>query len=1546
MNYRVQVITGNRRLRRLTPVVAAIALLSAGSAAAAAVSAGSAKDASIRDATALRSGGEGLRFAPVLGLPATDVALIGASPTEGQGTTWAQGRIGDIPVTIGSRTIADSNVLLRYTAASGSWQVVPLLDAAGQTLSFNWWGSAVTPDGGVLLAGQADATEGGTGEGSAQSILTRDPDGAFATAPAPSSSGSEPVVSKNELLFPTRSSGRPSTDPLMAALDGAGGVTEALVVPVWEGASGKGTAPEGLPPGVLHYGGKSWTREPLCTSYAASTCNQAPASLLPLALAAGSPQAAWLLARASNGTLELFERESVHGESTPVWVEVQFSTGLLGAGGAPAGVSLAAPEGGAILTATSTGVWVDLALSGAGGQSGNATLLVKASPESTSPAGEVLGTWCYPTSLCPAGTPSLGAVLPSDYASFAWPGSAGGAGARVITGLPDGALLRLQEGAGAFSYEAGGGAGGAGGAVGPGGVTVGQIPGSASAPAGGAAFSSPTEGWLGDDSSSSPDQAPQVIHAAASEAGDELSSWPVSLRRPLLAIAGQPGASPGSAGSQAIAVGADGAVARYVPEQGWTPEYLYNGSGERQTPNLRGVAWPEPGRAYAVGDNGAMWLWQADSGLWEPDPAEPLGFRGQLTAVAFSPTDPDVGYAVGKQGVVLAYGKTWTQQQLPAGLANANFTSIAFASGEAIASYRMLSPTASKPNQEVGGLIVEDGSGWQIDSSAQALLGQLPAQNTVLSKVAGLPDGAAVAAGPGIVIERDSATSPWHLSSQPLPEAGNVSALAAYQEGSTVRALVSLDPGDDPNSSLLYEEIDNPPGPAIGQYGELIGADPLPERGYLLRETSAGWQDEEHQAYPKPEGEDLAGWPDSVLALLVSPAGEQGWAVGGHTGEELVLYGSPGTQEAVQTSGVMRLGGGVEAPESTSAPISIPAGQVSFAVGGNAQCASPCAAYTNEQLGPDSWLTSAISRASQIDGLRAFLYTGTRVAGGSGAGAEFERQLTLYSNLLSGGTLPVYAAISPSDIPSTGGGPSDFEHALGASAPAGSVPAGTPPPPAGEAAYAVDSTGAGGTVRVIVLDYSGATLAANDTAAASCPSNYAAPANQLQWLCSQLHFAKQEEVPVIVLGNKDITDSGSSNYARDATAVAQVLLQGGASAYLFDSPEANLSARIGSGSESIPAYGSGTLGYVTPALEDPQDFLGASGFLTLSINVAERSPATDRAPVSASLVPSISELGLEAADGTLLRRSHVALFRGLARRPNGGEETLLNGGGDVLEESPEPYTPIPETCQGANCSQFIAPTYSFSSSKPDVGNFVEQNPDSTNPRAVLQTNGKPVPDPSSGLFCAFNAGTTTVTLTTGGLSYSEQVTVQAGSVEQPCGTVPLVNPPGPAQTQTSNPVVPVAPTTPGPSITPQQSIVPPPPLLPPPLSKPPHPATRPGSVAPPTATVALVAPLRVALPAPAPQPARPTPPSGAAQVTQPVGVAEQEREAEQAVDVVHNMSAYDAAGGGNSAPPPWLPITLVVIAAATGAGVRRARRDRAPAWATVESHSPRSRRRY
>ena len=117
-------------------------------------------------------------------------------------------------------------------------------------------------------------------------------------------------------------------------------------------------------------------------------------------------------------------------------------------------------------------------------------------------------------------------------------------------------------------------------------------------------------------------------------------------------------------GSQALAVGDRGEVARYAAGQ-----RLAAGEPRRRqvAPDAAAARGrlARPGRAYAVGDEGAMWLWRGETGLWEADPAAPLNFQGNLLGIAFDPANSARGYAVGQSGVLLRYGKSWQQEPLP-----------------------------------------------------------------------------------------------------------------------------------------------------------------------------------------------------------------------------------------------------------------------------------------------------------------------------------------------------------------------------------------------------------------------------------------------------------------------------------------------------------------------------------------------------------------------------------------------------------------------------------------------------------------------------------------------------------------------------------------------------------------------------------------------------------------------------------------------------------------------------------------------------------------
>jgi hypothetical protein len=1423
---------------------------------------------------------------------APDPTLIGASPAEHSGEVWGY-------------STADGFQILRYTDESG-WQPQPAPEEAdGQSLSgfapaAGPLAGSTTPDGGVAIVGTQ--------------VLVRDPDGAFREAPALTTepSGSEPPA-PNALLKPGETLSAPSGEGvLMSAIEQPGDDTGVFLVP-HESSSTQ------VQDSVLFYDGDhdgdSWTREPICEGIDVSPCRAPASGFEVLAIDASSPQNAWLLAKTGSGAegIVLFQRNTAGPE--PVWEQRSLGSSPYAQADPTLEIAsthehttarVSALTNGQPLTVTSAGVWVDGQLTVAS-QSNPIDFTFFYKPGSSGAGGEVAASWCdAPSTLAGACThDSAEFELPGGaYRSFAW-NEGGPYGERVITGLGGGVSLSLHDET--FTTLLG----------------IGDSSGAA-----GAAFSSPENGWLGGE---------PLTHIAVPELQepDELQSWPVPFRRPIAAIAEQPGATPGELSAQAIVVGNEGEVAHYIPGQGWTPEALLSSSGVAQTnTNLRGVAWPEPGRAYAVGTGGAMWLWQADTGLWEPDPARPPNLvLANFTGIAFDPSEPTRGYAIGQQGVLLGFGKTWAQEALPPGLEGADFTSIAFAGNEALVSYQI--PKLGQSGYS-GGLLVNDGSGWTIDEEAASALG-----GGVPARVAGLPDGgAALATSEGAILERQGGPgTPW----QPAPGGslhGYPAALAAFREGGTLRTVVSLDrEGEDENRQFAVDralQVAPPPG----QAPVATEAYPLPAAGYLLRETTDGWKDMEHEDYPDPghqsavpgveTGVDWPDQPDAVLALALDPASGQGWAVGGQTGElNANLDDGPQIIDAIQTAGVMRYpADGTPPPGFSSSPEATGTGNATFAIGGDAQCASPCADLSDDQLGPVRWLTNAIERAGETPGVRDFLYTGPHLAPGLGA-AGFAREESIYSDLLSTPTVDsgmgVYAAPSETDI-DPAGGLASFEAAMGAHAPARTAPPATHLSLKETGAYAFESPaspGGGGAVWVIVLDYSRPSLGEE----------------QQCWLAHQLGQAKEAQMPAIVMGSREL--SSPSVIATLATGnppagctFALSEKTGAASAYFYDSPQANRSRVLTVGGAPLPTFGSGTLGYIeiSPEIES----MKASGFLLAEVQTAKREPGSNRAPVAVRLIPDISELALDATNGVLLRRSAPALFTALARRPQAGMLCTLEGGSCLFQ--PDPYVPIPSVCEGPECASAIFPEYTFTSSNPEVGSFVEPDPSSTTGTVVLQeAAGKPIPDAHSGLFCAYNPGTTTVTIKAGGLAASEQVTVQGGSVEQPCGTVPLQNPPAPIQRA----ALPVPVPTPAPAAAqPVHEPLPPPA---PPAVPSAHPQPHPVALPPAPFAPAQLFPILPLVPPPPPAAGRPTPPSGTAQVpaqspvSQTVGVAEHEHEEQSATEMVHHMAMYEPSR--RETPLPSWPLGLVLLAVGAGVALRRPRAH--PACAVVRTNPDR-----
>ncbi|MFZ1924693.1 MAG: hypothetical protein WAU42_00985, partial [Solirubrobacteraceae bacterium] len=370
----------------------------------------------------------------------------------------------------------------------------------------------------------------------------------------------------------------------------------------------------------------------------------------------------------------------------------------------------------------------------------------------------------------------------------------------------------------------------------------------------------------------------------------------------------------------------------------------------------------------------------------------------------------------------------------------------------------------------------------------------------------------------------------------------------------------------------------------------------------------------------------------------------------------------------------------------------------------------------------------------------------------------------------------------------------------------------------------------------------------------------------------------------------------------------------------------------------------------------PDALFGTNGYLLVSVEVAKRNPATNVAPVGARLIPLVQEVSLDPVDGTLLRRSAPALFTGLGRRPLAGDRwgPISASSGNPNPPGSDPYAEFPPAlCRQSDCSSAIEPEYTFTSSEAEIANFVEQDPNSASLRKPLQNaEGHVIPDSRSSILCAFNPGTTIVTVSAGGLSYSIPVTVQGGSVEQPCGTVPL----SPSHFKVAASSAAAVPTAPPPSPAPAPApIAPPPPpsLVPAAVTKVvPKPALK---VALPLAFLPVVqvpaaGGVRVVPPPPAASFADTIPPGGAT-----VRVFEEKREEEAAPEQSQAFARYPTsvparayASAGTSGGSPRLavygpPLAVLILLAGAGASIGRGRRrSRRAAFARLYMQQPTS----
>lgn len=831
------------------------------------------------------------------------------------------------------------------------------------------------------------------------------------------------------------------------------------------------------------------------------------------------------------------------------------------------------------------------------------------------------------------------------------------------------------------------------------------------------AFTGPDEGWLGGESA--------LGRWSAGQGSSALTSWPLPDRSPLTSIALSPGGQAAIGESGALAVGLDGTTLRYDASSGWQVE---PSPARARHLNLLGVAFAGPSSAFAVGQFGVILHW--DGASWSEDPQSISLTQSQLNAVAFASTGE--GWAVGANGTILHYdGLRWSLEPLPAQYSGQSVTSVTVAGSEALA--------------VVGGNLIRrvPGAGWEAVEE-----GLLPAEPKPtpgqLRLVAGLPDGGVVAAGRSTMLVREAAGQGFKYAAQPL--SGIAVALAPFREADgRLRAYVSI-------------------APPVSQGGELAGFPP--GDGELLRQTEGGWQDLSRSQYAGGAiGGDGAVKSDPVLALATDQTGEHAWAGGGYDGTEDAAH--QGTIEPLsarpagwRSASIWRYdgSGNAQPPGLASATPSLPAtpGTVSFAFFTSPVCKVQCSAVPDAQ--PNVNLSAAarqIAAFAAQPGGPAFAMLGGNAVGPLEPGGEPAADFAHLPELLGPlGGLPTFAALGPYDQPSETPWAEAFAEAP---PPFGSGPAvSTITPVSSESPtsngdvhryYAFDAHQNGATLRVIVLDNAEGELEAG-----------AATTGQRTWLEERLAEAHRQNIGVVVVTAMSLQE------ARDGDSIASLLATEGVLAVFTTSGHRLDTHHLvpehhSPGLQPVPEYEGASLGY-----QKPQN----NGVKWYFVSVDTRARE-----VQVAAVPVVDSLALKPLNGLSVARSLTLQFEAVGRRPPGTLATIAGRS----EEPGEPGEPFPgydnylqipaPSCGKTPCVQ---PSYAFTSSEPTIGDFVEPSgPGSPFPK--LDAGGHPIPSSASGLFCAYNAGTTTVSITTGLLSYSLQVTVKPGGFGSPCGTV-------------------------------------------------------------------------------------------------------------------------------------------------------------------------------
>ncbi|MCA1834005.1 MAG: hypothetical protein LC750_15010 [Actinobacteria bacterium] len=894
------------------------------------------------------------------------------------------------------------------------------------------------------------------------------------------------------------------------------------------------------------------------------------------------------------------------------------------------------------------------------------------------------------------------------------------------------------------------------------------------------AMVSASEGWVASPGSSFGaggslrSSATTIGHLTNEEAKPALSQWSQPNANLLESVA-----MSGDGSGNAVAVGAHGgaAIFRGAWDSVDTPSY----------DALHGVAWPDHGEIWAVGEQGGIDVYRGGGFIPVESPTQ-----SNLNAVAFRSAHE--GVAVGAGGEIVTFdGARWTLDDSPT---QADLYAITTVSGEYVA---------------VGsdGAFVQGVPGrWRSRKDARNLLLREDQPDApTLYTVAAFSDGTVLAGGQdSSLVARDPV---GRISNFPAPLQGTILALAA--SGKRAFATVSVDPA------------------------KYNGQRPAALRGTVLEYEDGQWRDiqrNRHLTLYRGTVEPSA-FEDPPYSIALSDD-TVGWAVGGTPAE---LPDAEGHLRARMTSAVYRLDTAGDPREpATIAPLNAPKGVVSFAAFGETWCGT---GFCSENVGSGAQadevalaIRDEINRASlEQNGPRFVVFTGNM------RGHGIPEELEQFHNFLSGFRIPVYGALGNLDrfggfnsVSARTGNPS-FDDAITENtdpvsgttsdywkqsfadapapwgtiktkAPAGIVPysttAGTLVEGLARTHYAFDYAVAGRpAVRVVVVDSSTRSFG---NAADQNPQFE----SQDSWLPTTLGDANVAGVPSIVVMNQPTVlprPDPKDNWA-NGKPFESIVTGAGVSAVLTGGARINAQAQLvgGTNEVSVPMYivggGGAPLGYETAA-PPPSSKLASDGYYNAWALVtvgpaAKNALAQSKSSVKVTMMPVLQSVAMHARRGNVLAAGHATPIVGWGRGLNGGfsdpeqaKSTYINVGDTLL---PPCYGDADGNGLCANKAS-LKPKFYFYSENPDIADFVVPNKYQIDSPLRIGPDNAVALDPGGdlGLLCTFKIGTAWIDVVAGFHRSRMPMHVEPGF--GPCNDKPQIAP-----------VVPVVPKVPQPRV--------------------------------------------------------------------------------------------------------------------------------------------------